>query len=104
VMIPALAGGILMYGQTQKSAPQAGEAVFRQKCGGCHGLDGKAQTTMGKEWKMRDLAAPEVQKQRDSDLVSVIANGKGYMPAYQMILGNERIQAVVAYIREMGKK
>lgn len=103
-MIPALAGGILVYGHAQKSAPQGGEAIFRQKCGGCHGLDGKAESTMGKNWKMRDLTSPEVQKQTDSELVRAISNGRGHMPAYELILGNERIQAVVAYIRELGKK
>ena len=103
-MIPALAGGILVHGQTQKSAPESGEAIFRQKCGGCHGLDGKAGTTMGKNWKIRDLTSSEVQKQTDSELVRSVSNGRGHMPAYELILGNERIQAVVAYIREIGKK
>jgi mono/diheme cytochrome c family protein len=102
--ILALAGGILAYGATQKSAPQGGEAIYRQKCGGCHGLDGKAETTMGKTWKMRDLPSPEVQKEPDSELAGTIARGRGHMPAYQLILGDERIEAVVAYIRELGKK
>ena len=102
--ILALAGGILTCGAAQKSAPQGGEAIYRQKCGGCHGLDGKADTTMGKTWKMRDLTSPEVQKRSDSELAGTIALGSGHMPAYQLILGDERIEAVVAYIRELGKK
>ncbi|MBZ5617365.1 MAG: cytochrome c [Acidobacteriia bacterium] len=101
--VPALAGGILVCAQSQKS-PQSGEAIYKQKCGGCHGLDGKADTTIGKQWKMRDLTSPEVQKQTDSDLTRAIANGRGHMPAYELILGSERIQSVVAYIRELGKK
>jgi mono/diheme cytochrome c family protein len=100
----ALAGGILAHGATQKSAPQGGEAIYRMKCGGCHGLDGKAETTMGKTWKMRDLSSPEVQKQPDSELVRTIANGRSHMPPYEVILGDERIGAVVAYIRDLGKK
>jgi mono/diheme cytochrome c family protein len=104
LIIPTLAGGMLAYGAAEKSDPQSGEAIYRQKCGGCHGLDGKAESTMGKNWKMRDLTSPEVQKQPDSALVTSIANGRGHMPAYELILGNERIQAVVAYIRELGKK
>lgn len=102
-IIPVLAVAVVAYGQTQKP-PQTGESIYKHKCGGCHGLDGKAQTTMGKEEKMRDLTSPEVQSQTDTDLVRVIANGRGRSPAYQMILGDERIQAVVAYIREIGKK
>jgi mono/diheme cytochrome c family protein len=102
--ILALAGGILAYGAAQKSVPQGGEAIYRQKCGGCHGLDGKAERAIGKTWKPRDLTSPEVQKQSDSELAGTIALGKGYMPAYRIILGDERIEAVVAYVRELGKK
>lgn len=102
--ILVLAGGILAYGAAQKSAPQGGEAIYRQKCGGCHGLDGKSESIIGKTWKMRDLTSPEVQKQPDSVLIGTITQGRGYMPSYGPILGNERIQAVVAYLRELGKK
>lgn len=102
--ILALAGGTLTYGAAQKSAPQGGEAIYRLKCGGCHGLDGKADTTAGKTWKMRDLTSPGVQQQTDLELAGTIARGRGHMPAYQLILGDERIEAVVAYIRELGKK
>lgn len=104
MIIPALAGSLLAYSPAEKSDPQGGEAIYRQKCGGCHGLDGKGETTMGKNWKMRNLTSPEVQKLPDSEMVKTIANGKGHMPAYELILGNERIQAVVAYIRELSKK
>lgn len=50
---------------------------------------------------MRDLTSADVRKQTDAELINAIANGRGRMPAYEMILGNERIKAVVAYIREM---
>jgi cytochrome c6 len=103
VIVPVLAVMTLAYGQTQKPM-QSGEAIYKRKCGGCHGLDGKADTTMGKEEKMRDLASAEVQKQSDAELTGAIANGRGRMPAYQMILGDERIQSVLSYIREMAKK
>ena len=95
-----LAAGVLCC-QDQKSA--AGEAIYRQRCGGCHGLDGKAQTDIGKREAMRDLASPDVQKQTDAELTRTIANGRGRMPAYGLILGDERIKDVVAYIRQMGR-
>ena len=99
-LLPVLAAGML-YGQVHKGL-ENGETIFRQRCGGCHGLDGKAQTTIGKNQAMRDLGSPEVQKQTDTELTQTIANGRGRMPAYEMILGNERIKAVVVYIRQMG--
>jgi mono/diheme cytochrome c family protein len=102
-LIPVLAGS-LFAAQPEKSAAENGESTYRQKCGGCHGLDGKAESTMGKTWKMRDLTSPGVQKQSDQELLSVIANGRGHMPAYEMILGNDKIHEVISYIRELGKK
>ena len=101
-MIFAVVGAAILYGQTQTSA-DAGETIYRMRCGGCHGLDGRAQTAMGKRQRMRDLTSPEVQKQTDADLRRIIANGKAHMPAYEMILGNDGINAVVAYIREIGR-
>jgi mono/diheme cytochrome c family protein len=99
-----LAGGMFLYGQTAKSGEETGAAIFRQRCGGCHGLDGKAQTSMGNHRRMRDLTSPEVQQQGDAELIRIISNGQGRMPAYELILGEERIKAVVAYIRELGKQ
>jgi mono/diheme cytochrome c family protein len=88
----------------KKDEPVTGERVYRQKCGGCHGLDGKSEPTMAKDWGMRDLVSPEVQKQSDTELNRAIANGRGHMPAYEMILGQDKIREVVAYIRELPKK
>lgn len=99
-----MAGSMILYGQSAKSGMESGETIFKQRCGGCHGLDGKAQTTIGKNLKMRDLTSPEVQKQQDSELVRTIANGHGRMPAYQLILGDDGIKTVLQYVREMGKQ
>ena len=99
-----MAGSMILYGQSAKSGMESGETNFKQRCGGCHGLDGKAQTTIGKNLKMRDLTSPEVQKQQDSELVRTIANGHGRMPAYQLILGDDGIKTVLQYVREMGKQ
>jgi mono/diheme cytochrome c family protein len=103
-MAALLTGGMILYSQPVKSGMESGETIFKQRCGGCHGLDGKAQTTIGKNLKMRDLTSPEVQKQSDSEFIRTIANGQGRMPAYQLILGDDGIKAVVGYIREIGNQ
>jgi len=101
LILPVLAAGLLC-GQPQKTA-ESGETIYRQRCGDCHGLDGNAQTAIGKKQGMRDLTSADVQKESDTQLTRTIANGRGRMPAYEMILGDERIKAVVGYIREMGR-
>jgi mono/diheme cytochrome c family protein len=52
---------------------------------------------------MRDLTSPTVQEETDAELIRTIAHGKGRMPAYGLILGDARVKAVVAYIRQMGR-
>lgn len=85
-------------------AQEGGPALFRAKCAACHGPDGKGETSMGKINKLRDLGSAEVQKQADADLMAIITNGKGKMPAYGKSLKPEQVKDLVAYVRSLGKK
>lgn len=97
------AWGGMLFAQASKNGSESGEAIFKRQCAGCHGTDGKGQTAMGKTFKLKDLTSAEVQKQTDSELFDILAKGKEKMPAYENNLGHDRIQAVVAYVRELGK-
>ena len=81
-----------------------GAAVYKAKCATCHGADGKGQTPMGKKMNLRDLGAPEVQKQTDKELYDWTAVGKGKMPGYKDKLTDEEIKALVAHMRGLAKK
>jgi cytochrome c6 len=83
---------------------QSGEALYKAKCAGCHGGDGKGETAVGKAEKIRDLGSAEVQKQSDDEISGIISGGKGKMPAYGKSLKPEEIKGLVAYIRELAKK
>jgi cytochrome c6 len=78
-------------------------AVFKAKCAGCHGGDGKGDTSMGKVFKLRDLASPDVQKQTDAELTGIITNGKEKMPAFKGKLTDDQIKQVVAHVRSLKK-
>lgn len=80
-----------------------GAATYKAKCAMCHGPDGAGQTTMGKNMKLRDLRAAEVQKQTDAELVKWIADGKGKMPGYKAKLSAADIDALVGFIRSIKK-
>jgi|SRR5947209_2123430 len=81
-----------------------GAEVFKTaKCGACHGADGKGETTMGKNLKLKDLGSPEVQKTSDAEMTAIISDGKKPMPAYKGKLTDEEITAVVKYIRTLKK-
>ena len=78
--------------------------LFASKCAMCHGPDGSAQTTMGKNLKIRDFHSADVQKQSDTDLKTVITKGKGKMPAFEGKLTGEQIDQLVGYLRKIGKQ
>lgn len=80
-----------------------GETLYKSKCAGCHGADGKGQTAMGKASNIRDLGSADVQAQSDDAIAGIIGNGKGKMPAYGKSLKADQIKELVAYIRTLKK-
>jgi mono/diheme cytochrome c family protein len=82
----------------------AGSELFKDKCAGCHGPDGKAQTSMAKMMHLKDLGSAEVQKSTNKELHDIIAKGKSPMPAFGSQLKEEQINELVSYIRTLGKK
>ena len=82
-------------------AADTGADVFKTKCASCHGADGKGETTMGKNLKLKDLGSAEVQSKSDADLTKLIEDGKKPMPAYKGKLTDDQIKDVVKYIKDM---
>jgi mono/diheme cytochrome c family protein len=85
-------------------AADEGAATFKAKCAMCHGQDATGNTPMGKNLKIRDLTSPEVQKQSDADLLTVITKGKNKMPEYGSKLTTDQIADLQKYIRSIAKK
>lgn len=80
------------------------ESTYKAKCVMCHAADGSGNTAMGKKLKLRDLRSPEVQKQSDAQITEIIAKGKSPMQAYEKQLDKDKIRALVAYVRQLGKE
>ncbi|HKN76181.1 MAG TPA: cytochrome c [Candidatus Acidoferrum sp.] len=80
-----------------------GDALYKSKCAGCHGADGKGQTAVGKANSIRDLGSADVQAQSDDAIAGIIGNGKGKMPPYGKSLKADQIKDLVAYIRTLKK-
>lgn len=89
------------------AAPQGPDAaeIWKAKCKSCHGVDGKAQTRMGKSHHIVDLSSPEFQSQHtDAQIRAVIENGSkkdSKMKAFKGRLSEEEITALVRYIRAL---
>ena len=82
-------------------AQGSGGDIFKGKCAMCHGADGSASTGMGKSMGLKPLSSPEVQKMSDADLIALITNGKGKMPAYKGKLSDADISAVAKYVKTL---
>ena len=80
------------------------KALYKVKCASCHGIDGSANTAIGKNLKAKDLRSGETQKMSDEKLYQVIAEGRGKMPAFGRSLGEDKCRQLVAYIRGLANK
>jgi mono/diheme cytochrome c family protein len=97
-----LAAAVLAF-TTVPARAQSGAEVYKSKCAMCHGADGKGDTPVGKSMKLRDLGSADVQKQSDTELIAITADGKGRMPGYKGKLTDDQIKEVVSYIRTFKK-
>ena len=95
---------ITALAQSSKGHGSIGEALFQEQCIGCHGPDGRAQTELGKKLGAADLTSAAIQQQNDSQLATMIKNGKGQMPTFDNNLSDDEIRNVIAYIRQLAKK
>ena len=99
-----IAVGAVTLCATAAAAQSDSKTQYARMCSLCHGTDGRAQTSMGKNLKAADLTSAEVQKKSDAELSNQIANGKGKMAAYEGILGKQGVENMVKYVRTLGKK
>ena len=76
------AAGLL---QAADAATDAGKKTYDAKCAACHGKDAKGNAAMAKMFKVDaselNLTSEESAKESDEELLKIIADGKGKMPA-----------------------
>jgi len=89
------------------AADKKTERLWKSKCASCHGKDGKADTTKGKQMKMYDMTTAEWQKKlTDDQLKKVTKEGvkeekdgvKKEMDAYPD-LTPEQLDGLVTFMR-----
>ena len=108
--IALLANGLFVVWLSASAFAGAPE-TFAQKCAGCHGKDGKAQTSMGKKLSIKDLTDAKVQAAaKDADWEKAItdgakdAAGKVVMPGSKGKISPEDIKALVKVCRDFKGK
>jgi cytochrome c6 len=82
----------------------AGKAAYEKSCVSCHGKDGKGNPAMAKVLgeKGLDLTAKDATQKSDEQLLKIIAEGAGKMPAQKSLSADEQKQ-VLSYVRSLAK-
>lgn len=81
-----------------------GEELYKRQCAACHGDTGKGNGPAASALSPRpaNLTDPKRMDQfSDADLLALIANGKGVMPAFAALLKPDELKAVVEYVRSL---
>ena len=99
----AAAIGLVISFATLTSFAQTGADIYKAKCQMCHGVDGLGDTPAGKAMKTRPFNSPDVLKESDTDLITVIKNGKNKMPAFSGKLTDPQIHDVIEYVHTLQK-
>jgi mono/diheme cytochrome c family protein len=100
--------GLLIWTGTTSAAIAAdadsGKALYEKSCAGCHGPDGKGNEKMAKLPgfdKGLDIVGNETKKKSDAQLLKMIGEGAGKMPASKLTK-DEQKQAL-GYARSLAK-
>lgn len=100
----ALAGMLCVAGTAVCAQDKAnGEKVYKAKCAGCHGPDGKGETAAGKATKARDICSEDVKSESDAAWTDIIVKGKNKMPSYDKKVTDAELKDVIAYMRSLCK-
>ena len=89
----------LGFGQSANNSPAS---TYKTYCVSCHSQDGRGTPT-GKSLHIADFHSAQVQQQSDAQLAAVIAEGRGNMPAFGTRLSKDQIDALVKYVRTLGR-
>jgi len=82
----------------------AGAQIYSQRCALCHGAEGKGDGPAAASLnpKPRNHTDGSYMNARtNEDLLGVIREGKGAMPAWKSVLSEEEIQAVLQHVRSL---
>jgi len=92
-----------MWAPALFAADAGGKALFEKSCAGCHGADGKGNPGMAKVLgeKGLNIATKDMTQKSDEQLLKVIAEGAGKMPASK--LSKEEQKQALGYVRSLAK-
>ena len=107
LLVPA-GSGFSLASQKRKArdvtaAHQAGD-LYRSNCARCHGAEGRGDTPLGRTFNAPDFTDQKWWREHVAitstrNLISIVTNGKGGMPAFSKKLNRAEIKMLAAYVR-----
>jgi mono/diheme cytochrome c family protein len=84
---------------------KAGKATYDKLCVSCHGADGKGNSAMVKALgeKGLNVVGKDTQAKKDAELLKVIVEGAGKMPASGKSLNAQEQKDILSYTRSLAK-
>src|SRR6185295_16457338 len=85
------------------AADAGGKALYEKSCAGCHGADGKGNEKMATVLGVKELSivGKDTAKKTDEQLLKIIAEGSGKMPASK--LSKDEQKQTLGYARSLAK-
>lgn len=80
-------------------AQSPGAEVYKQRCLNCHGIDGMANSGIGKLMRVKPINDGEVKRISEAAMIEMTRNGVGKMQAYKGDLTDAQIKESVEYFR-----
>lgn len=87
--------------EPEPSPAEDGRNIFVANCIGCHGRNADAATPAGRLWHVPDLRSAGVQQASDAQLLRIMREGKGKMPAWGGQLSPIDLEHVLLYLRSL---
>lgn len=84
---------------------KAGKAIYDKLCVSCHAADGKGNPAMVKAMgeKGLNIVTKDVQAKKDDDLLKIIVEGAGKMPASGKGLSKQEQKEILSFTRSLAK-
>ena len=84
---------------------QVGQRLYAERCVSCHGLQARGDGPTGRllAGGVGDLT-PALRQKEDRILLQAIGDGVGPMPAFAPALSAAELQALVFYLRDLGRR
>jgi len=95
----------LAWASASSAAEASGKANYEKLCVSCHAADGKGNPAMTKVFgeKALNIASKETAAKKDDELIKVIVDGRGKMPASGKSLSKQEQKDVLQHMRSLAK-